>query len=376
MDKKFTILLVEDDEFAAKVAMLMLSNDYTVQHVLNGRAALKAISVAKPDLVLLDVDMPGMTGYEVCRAIRSDDSIGELPVLFLSGKVSDDERLAGYEAGGDDYLTKPVSSIDLLAKIRLGIENYAERRRLKAEYTNAFSTAMTAMSSSAEIGAVLQFMRQSYHCPDYASLCQEVLKTFTAFGLDASVKIHGQQGEVYYSPSGPCSQLEVSVLTNMSAQGRLFEFGSRISCSYEHITIILKSDTRDDPDRHGRMRDNLAWLAEGADARVIALDGIAAMGKHETLVQIQATVTKALQGIEQRHRGQAIKSAQIFTELQRKFDIAMLSIGITQSQEDELAELLLSARREVRALYEEGLEISTHMESLLKQLESAGGKQA
>lgn len=371
MSNKLTILLVEDDNFAANLTTKMLANEYTVQHVPNGQAALDSISKSLPDLVLLDVDMPGMSGYEVCKTLRNDASIGELPIIFLSGRVSDEERLAGYEAGGDDYLTKPVSTVDLLAKIRLGLANYAERKRLKADFSNAFSTAMTAMSSSAEIGAVLQFMRKSFTCHDYTSLAQEVINTFTTFGLESSVKIHGKQGAIYYSPDGPCSQLEVSVLTNMSKQGRLFEFGSRTSCSYEHITIIVKSDAKSDPDRHGRMKDNLAWLAEGADARVVALDGIAAMVKHDSLLQMQATITKALQGIDQRHREQGVKSGKIFEELQRAFDRKMITIGITQSQEEELAQLLLDAGNEARALYEEGLEISTHMDSLLKQLESA-----
>ena len=161
------------------------------------------------------------------------------------------------------------------------------------------------------------------------------------------------------------------MLTNMSTQGRLFEFGSRTSCSYEHITIIVKSDAKSDPDRHGRMKDNLAWLAEGAEARVVALDGIAAMVKHDSLLEMHATITKALQGIDQRHREQGVKSGQIIEELQSAFDRKMITIGITQSQEEELAQLLLNAGNAVRALYEEGLEISTHMDSLLKQLECA-----
>jgi CheY-like chemotaxis protein len=375
MSDKLTILLVEDDKFAANITTKMLANDYNVQHVLNGAAALESISKALPDLVLLDVDMPGMSGYEVCETLRNDSTVGELPIIFLSGKVSDEERLAGYEAGGDDYLTKPVSTVDLLAKIRLGLANYAERRRLKADFSNAFTTAMTAMSSSAEIGAVLQFMRKSFSCHDYVSLGKEVLNTFTTLGFEASVKIHGQQGAIYYSPSGPCSQLEVSVLTNMSQQGRLFEFGSRTSCSYEHITIIIKSDARSDPDRHGRMKDNLAWLAEGADARVVALDGLAAMVKHDSLIEMHQTISKALEGIDQRHRAQGVKSGQIFEDLQRSFDRTMLSIGITQSQEDELAQLLLDAASRARGLYEEGLEISTHMEGLLKQLGAASNSQ-
>ncbi len=373
MSNRAKILIVEDDDFAAIVAADMLSSEYEVRHIDNGLSALSLIAESLPDLLLLDVDMPGMSGYEVCRALRDDPAIGDLPIIFLSGMVSDEDRLAGYEAGGDDYLTKPVSADELRSKIKIELAHYAERRRLKNDLSSAFSTAMTAMSSSAEIGAVLQFMRTSFSCPDYATLCHEVLNTLGSYGLESSVRIHGEQGAVSFSPNGPCLSLEESVLTNMSKQGRLFEFGSRTSCSYDHITIIVKSDARADPERHGRMKDNLAWLAEGAEARVVALDIGAAMSRqHAALTQLNANTRKALQGIEQSHRSQGIKSNQIFQDLQRKFDSSMLSIGITQSQEDELANILLDAASQARALYDEGLEIGVHMGNILKQLESVG----
>jgi DNA-binding response OmpR family regulator len=370
MNTKPAILLVEDDEFAAIVTAEVLSSEYEVRHVDNGADALQMVINVRPDLVLLDIDMPGMSGYEVCRALREEHEIGDLPIIFLSGMVSDDDRLAGYEAGGDDYLTKPVSAEQLRAKVKVVLANYAERNRLKRDLSHAFSTAMTAMSSSAEIGAVLQFMRTSFNCPDYVSLCREVINTMSTYGLEACVKIHGRQGNVALSPDGPCSPLEESVLSHMSRQGRLFEFGTRTSCSYEHITIIVKSDARNDPERHGRMKDNLAWLAEGANARVVSLESMAeVVRQHAANKQLLENTRRALQRIDKRHRSQAEKNNQIFHDLQKNFDRSMLSIGITHSQEDELASMLEKAGASAKALYDEGLEIGDHMSNLLQKLD-------
>jgi DNA-binding response OmpR family regulator len=370
MNIKPAILLVDDDEFAAIVTAEVLSAEYEIRHLDNGPDALQAVINARPDLVLLDIDMPGMSGYEVCRALREEHALGDLPIIFLSGMVSDDDRLAGYEAGGDDYLTKPVSSEQLRAKIKVALASYAERNRLKHDLSNAFSTAMTAMSSSAEIGAVLQFMRTSFNCPDYASLCREVINTMNSYGLEACVKIHGRQGNVALSPEGACSPLEESVLSHMSRQGRLFEFGTRTSCSYEHITIIVKSDGRNDPERHGRMKDNLAWLAEGANARVVSLESMAeVVRQHAANKQLLENTRRALQRIDKRHRSQAEKNNLIFHDLQKNFDRSMLSIGITHSQEEELASMLEKAGVSARALYDEGLEIGDHMANLLQKLD-------
>ncbi|MFA6202323.1 MAG: response regulator [Gallionella sp.] len=372
MNDKPYILLIDDDEFSALVTVEMLASEYDIRHVESGAAALETIVKAEPCLLLLDVEMPGMSGYEVCRTLRGDHAIGELPIIFLSGRLSDEDRLAGYEAGGDDYLTKPVSVDELRSKIKLALANRTARQRLKTDLSSAFSTAMTAMSSSAEMGAVLQFMRNSFSCPDYESLCREVLNTLCAYGFEASVKIHGRQGSVALSSNGPCSPLEESVLTNMSLQARLFEFGSRTSCSYEHITIIVKSNSRDDPERHGRMKDNLAWLAEGANARVDSIESSAeVVRQHAANKMLLERTHQALQRIDQRHRNQEIRSSRIFLELQKKFDQAMLTIGITQSQEEELASMLETAILQAKALYDEGLEIDEHMECILEQLDKA-----
>ncbi|PKO87075.1 MAG: hypothetical protein CVU16_16270 [Betaproteobacteria bacterium HGW-Betaproteobacteria-10] len=369
MTQKSKILLVEDDDFAAAVAVEILSNDYEVSLVDSGQAALDFVAKECPDLVLLDVGLPGMTGYEVCQALRDMSSIGELPVIFLSGKVSEEDRLAGYEAGGDDYLTKPVSADELRSKIKRQLASSAERRRLKSDLTNAFSTAMTAMTSAAEIGGVLQFLRQSLACPDYTALCREVMSTLASYGLEGSVQLRGNQESVSYNANGPCSPLEASVLTTMSKHGRLFEFSSRTSCSYEHITIIVKSVARDDPERHGRMKDNLAWLAEGANARVAAIDSATRLARQHTLLaEVTASTQKTLKNIEWRQRQQGIKNAQIFQNLQKNFERCILTLGITHSQEEELAEMLQDAAEDAQALHAEGHEISTQLNGILQQL--------
>ncbi len=367
-----TILLVEDDDFAATVTAVALGVDYVVRHVGSGEAALAAVSAKVPDLILLDVSMPGMTGYEVCRTLRANPAIDDLPIIFLSGMVSQEDRLAGYEAGGSDYLTKPVPAGELRTKVGLALAAHAERRRLKQDLSSAFSTAMTAMTSAAEVGSVLQFLRTSFNCPDYTVLGRELVSAVASLGFEASVQIRGQQGAVSLSQGGPCSPLEESVLANMSMQGRLFEFGTHTSCSYEHVTVIVKNMPRDDPDRHGRMKDNLALLAEGADARVVALDAGAAQAReHAALMQLVASTRETMRDIEQRADEQRAGSSTIFHDFRTRLDQLFLSLGLTQSQEDELADLVQQAEQRALALHDEGQAIGARMKGLLLQLDRA-----
>lgn len=374
MDTRPTILLVEDDDFAAEFAMELLSVDYDVQRFDNGRSALDAFAELQPDLVLLDVSMPGLSGYDVCRMLRTDLEVVDLPIIFLSGKVTKEERLTGYEVGGDDYLTKPVVAEELLSKIRLAINQHTAHQRLKSDVSSAFSTAMIAMTSAAELGEVLKFVRKSFNCPDYIALCQEMLNSISAFGLEASVQIRGKKEVVSRCADGPCTPLEESVLNNMSTQGRIFEFGSRTSFTFDRVTIICKNLPRNDPDRHGRMKDSLALLAEAADARVISLDKQVVLDKNrERLLLLVANTRESLRDIEHNLQTQREMSRTILQDLFDDLERSFTKFGFNEAQIAELAEQAHHATKRQFALYDEGLAIKEQVQKLLKQLDDTDG---
>lgn len=371
MDRRPTILLVEDDDFAAEFAMELLSANYAVHRTNNGRSALDVFSEIEPDLVLLDVSMPGLSGYDVCRILRTERAVVDLPIIFLSGKVSKEERLTGYEVGGDDYLTKPVVAEELLSKIRLAINQHAEHQRLKTDVSNAVSTAMTAMSSAAELGEVLKFVRRSFNCPDYISLCREMLDAISSLGIEASVQIRGKKEVTSRTAEGLCSPLEESILNNMSTQGRIFYFGTRTSFTFDHITIIVKNMPRDDPDRNGHIRDSMALLTEGADARVITLDKqVALTKKYEGLIHLIASTRETLREIEQNLQTQRELSRTILQDFLDELELSFIKFGLKDTQISELAEQAHHATQRELALYDEGLALNERIHLLLKRLDN------
>jgi class 3 adenylate cyclase/CheY-like chemotaxis protein len=113
------ILVVDDVEKNVRLlADILAARGYEVVTAAAGEQALAKIRSEKPDLVLLDVMMPGMDGYEVCRAIRADAATGILPVVLVTALDPDKERLKGLEAGADDFLTKPVNQAELMARVK------------------------------------------------------------------------------------------------------------------------------------------------------------------------------------------------------------------------------------------------------------------
>jgi class 3 adenylate cyclase len=119
MNSPAKILVVDDTPRNVKLLADLLSvKGYGVATAASGREALALLETARPDLVLLDVVMPEMSGYEVCRTIRGNPATGMLPIVMVTALDPAEERVKGIEAGADDFLTKPINQAELLARVK------------------------------------------------------------------------------------------------------------------------------------------------------------------------------------------------------------------------------------------------------------------
>lgn len=119
MATRGTILVVEDEADTRELLRFHLQQDgFRVREADTGEAALDAIAEERPTLVVLDLMLPGTGGLEVCRRLRSDDGTRALPVVMLTARGAEVDRVLGLEVGADDYVTKPFSPRELMARIR------------------------------------------------------------------------------------------------------------------------------------------------------------------------------------------------------------------------------------------------------------------
>ena len=157
MNRKYRILIVDDDKIIIRLLLEVLGDDYKVETAFSGAEALKKVPSFNPDIILLDIMMPGMNGYDVCRAIRKDPGHTFIKILLLSAKSSLEERLEGYNAGANDYLTKPYQTAELQAKIQtfLQLKYSDEVNRLKDDLlmlqSHETKTPLNAIVGFAEI---------------------------------------------------------------------------------------------------------------------------------------------------------------------------------------------------------------------------------
>src|SRR3954466_7846553 len=112
------ILIVDDVKTNIDILVEALREEYKLSVALDGESALRSIEKSPPDLVLLDIVMPGLDGYEVCRRLRAHESTRELPVMFLSSLEDVKDKTRGFEVGGNDYLAKPFEVLEVKARVR------------------------------------------------------------------------------------------------------------------------------------------------------------------------------------------------------------------------------------------------------------------
>ena len=126
------ILIVDDNLPNLQVLGQMLESEgFDIALANSGEQACKMVRSALPDLVLLDIMMPGLNGYEVCDILRDNPDTREIPVIFLTAKTQPDDILSGFRHGGVDYIVKPFQSAELLARVRTHVELKRSRQKLK-----------------------------------------------------------------------------------------------------------------------------------------------------------------------------------------------------------------------------------------------------
>lgn len=127
-EKNPLVLIVDDVETNIQVlANLLSDHSYHIAFATSGEQALTMVKELEPDLILLDIMMPGMDGIEVCRSLRRMDVTRETPVIFLTARTETDDIVRGFEAGAQDYVTKPFQGVELLARVKTHMELKAAR---------------------------------------------------------------------------------------------------------------------------------------------------------------------------------------------------------------------------------------------------------
>ncbi len=119
------VYIIEDDEDINELLVYNLKKEnFEVRSFLNGKEGLEAIKKDKPDIVILDIMLPDIDGIEICKTLKSSDEYSNIPIIMLTAKSTEIDKIVGLELGADDYITKPFSFRELIARVKAVLRRY------------------------------------------------------------------------------------------------------------------------------------------------------------------------------------------------------------------------------------------------------------
>jgi len=316
LSKLWKILSIDDDPIVHKAIKKELQYHFEIYTAKNGKQGITLAEELFPDIILLDVEMPGLNGYEVCDQLKHNSELQQIPVIFLSSLCNLRSRMLGYEAGGIDFLVKPFVSGELIAKLESIIENIKHKNDLSGKAELATNTAFSAMRDSNNLLKIIKFVEHSYKINTFSGLAESFFELTKQFNLHCSLLFSLRNERIFYAHSGGhCTSLESEVIATIYDKGgRFVDFGCRTQISFNHVALLIKNMPLSDRELYGRYKDFFPPVLSAMSTKIKSL---------ETEINIQK---------------QTLQLAKAFEAIKK----TLLSFGETLGENQKSAELLLS----------------------------------
>jgi len=332
-------ILVVDDVLANRdLLRYLLVDDFEVECVDSGQACIDTMAAFEPKVVLMDVKMPEMNGYVTCEKIKAERP--ELSVIFVSAYTTLEDRISGYEAGGDDYLGKPFDEQELRFKIDLALNNQEARRVLSDQLASVTSLAHSVMTNTSELGVVMRFMEASAHCKTLAALATCLFEATDTLGLSAVIRTQSEHGTTHHISEGVVTPLLEELFERAQKQSRIFSFEAKTFYTYPNLILLIKNMPVADEDKYGRYKDHLALLASGGSAAAKAIAISEALQAQDGVKAVIAETCEAINRVASIIRKQSTQTSVITETLGQDIEATLLVLGLEEDQELRLITMI------------------------------------
>ncbi|SDG53128.1 response regulator [Propionivibrio dicarboxylicus] len=375
MDSGYKVFVVDDASVNRRILESALEKIYDVESFASGSACLDRMRQKLPDLLLLDVDMPEMDGFTLCRHIKANATTQHVPVIFVSALDDLESRLAGYDAGGADFIAKPFSFPEVKKKIEIVQRVSEEKSRLRGQLDESEMLTSLVMSNLDEYAVLVKFLRALNVCEQLDAVAAAVLDLLSSFGLKGAVQFRLAGEEMTVDHQGQVTPLEASIIAHVRTLGSIATFKNRAAFNFEHATVLVSNMPIEDPDLCGRLRDHLAIAVETLEARLQALQ------MRSERDAAKADIGEVLQGLArvmhdsgEKYRLAHELGATTIYQLQDELRGVFASLGMSEAQEDAIQAIIETKTDRLVELYDFGGEIEKTLAALRGRLNHALGK--
>lgn len=355
------VLIIDDDRFTQNVLQKSLYKFYETRTADNGAVGLNLAQNWRPDAILLDVEMPGQNGFEVCDVLKRDAKTADIPVIFLSGRSNVRERILGFEVGADDYLTKPCSQEVLTAKLQKIIEMYRQRNLLREQVKSVEQTALEAMATSFELGKAVRFVEKSQSYSTVERLGAALIEIVESLDLSACIRLNSRFSTFYMATGGnSVKPLEQDLITMLHTDKRFVDFGCRSQINYPGVALLVKNMPLDNRARYGRLKDTLPFVLGACDAKLRMLDAEHALTmQHRELANAVNNVQRTLTDVSSILIKNQRAVGTVMSELTSELSLHMNKLGLEGDQEEYINSKVDQAANKLYNCVREGNVVET-----------------
>lgn len=363
---KTNILIVDDDIDMIELLTETLDDEFIVVSAADGNDALEKATNLQPEIILLDIGLPNISGYEVCESLKKQ--LPDTRIVFVSGSNTPEARQTAYDAGGDDFIAKPFRIAEVLRKIQLLNKSLCYSKQLKEEVHSVQSTAKNAISSMGEMGGVMSFSRSAAQSKNTESLLKDLVNCLShSFNLDAAAQLTGYGIQKTLNTTGRSSPLEAEMLACITSESeRIFQVGRRLVFNYPTVIVQVKLADQADNDLLGRIRDNVAIIVEVAETAFERIINTRIIERQAELSLKAMDVSKTIIAtLDANFREQSGSSLRIFDDLSDRIDEELMFLDLTEEQESKVKSIVKNASSQAADIYASGKAMDEQFEKLL-----------
>jgi CheY-like chemotaxis protein len=369
MEKAYTVFGVDDDATMRLIIESSLDSSYVVETFDCGEVCLDRVKELLPDLFLLDIELPGLNGHDLCRQIRKIPEANDIPVVFISTHDDLETVVAGYDAGGDDYVVKPVDVLILNRKIENIRRIQRDKVALLGQAKSAEELATSVLANLGEYAVLIKFLRSLNGCDNPRALLDSLFQLLRGYRLDAAIQLRLPGLEKTFGEDGESRPLEVSVINHVRNMDRIFQFNRRAAYNFERITILVNNMPIHDPELCGRVRDNVVIAAECANVKLHVQRINAEHSQSKvTAANLLDALQSAVMDFERKYLQAHYNGSLLTQDLLDELATAFASLGLSEQQETRIDSIVRAKVGKLAETYDFSEEMHIVLNDIAKRL--------
>ena len=241
----------------------------------SGITALHGIPDIQPDVILLDVEMPTMDGYDTCIKLKSGEKTESIPIMFVSSHDTLEYKIKGYNAGAEDYVCKPFNGDELIAKIKALSEIKRKQEihkkqivELNQKVVDVNERAALVMDTMGDMGLLLSFMEEIHICCNYEDIGNLLLETLIRYDINGRVEIAAQDKLFNLRLDNIITPLEADILRTVAGEDKIITGENFITLNYEHISLFVPNIPHEGHAKIDRVKNLAIQMTTVANERI------------------------------------------------------------------------------------------------------------